>query len=169
MSKKVKSLIEKELITKFSPLEGIAVISPQGMNGTKNNSLRRRLGAKGLKVTVVKNTLARRAAIPVELDIRTDTRPADPIEVAAYYVISEALTNTTRHAHASSTRVTVEQRNALLRLSIRDDGVGGADLKHGSGLIGLRDRVQALGGTIEVSSHPGEGTSIVVELPLQPG
>jgi signal transduction histidine kinase len=114
-------------------------------------------------------TLARRAAIPVELDIRTDTRPADPIEVAAYYVISEALTNTTKHAHAASTHVTVEQRNALLHLSIRDDGAGGADLTHGSGLIGLRDRVQALGGTIEVNSRPGEGTSIVVELPLQPG
>jgi large subunit ribosomal protein L10 len=67
MSKKVKSLIEKELTTKFSPLEGIAVISPQGIGGTKTNLLRRRLGAKGLKVTVVKNTLARRAASTTKL------------------------------------------------------------------------------------------------------
>jgi GAF domain-containing protein len=113
-------------------------------------------------------TLARRAALPVELDIRTDTRPADPIEVAAYYIVSEALTNTTKHAHASYAQVAVEEREAILRLSIRDDGIGGADPAGGSGLIGLRDRVQAVGGAIEVSSPPGEGTAIVVELPLQP-
>ncbi|MCU1629893.1 MAG: histidine kinase, partial [Pseudonocardia sp.] len=113
-------------------------------------------------------TLARRAALPVELGIRTDTRPPGPIEVAAYYVVSEALTNTTKHAHASHADVTVEQRDTLLHLSIRDDGIGGADPAAGSGLIGLRDRVQALGGTIEVSSRPGDGTAILVELPLQP-
>jgi large subunit ribosomal protein L10 len=67
MSKKVKNLIEKELITKFSPLDGLAVISPQGIDGTKSNQLRRRLGAKGLKMTVVKNTLARRAAAGTKL------------------------------------------------------------------------------------------------------
>jgi signal transduction histidine kinase/uncharacterized protein YoaH (UPF0181 family) len=113
-------------------------------------------------------TLARRAAIPVTVDIRTDTRPADRIEVAAYYVASEAVTNTTKHAHASAAHVTVEQRDTLLHLSIRDDGVGGADPTRGTGLIGLRDRVQALGGSIEVSSPTGAGTAILVELPLQP-
>jgi signal transduction histidine kinase len=113
-------------------------------------------------------TLARRAAIPVKLDIRTDTPAADPIEVAAYYVVSEALTNTTKHARASRAHVAVEQRDAHLHLSIRDDGVGGADPAGGSGLIGLRDRVHALGGSIEVNSPPGEGTAILVELPLQP-
>jgi signal transduction histidine kinase len=113
-------------------------------------------------------TLARRAAIPVELEIRTGTRPADRIEVAAYYVVSEALTNTTKHARASHAYVAVEQRNGLLHLSIRDDGVGGADPASGSGLIGLRDRVQALGGSIDVNSRPGNGTAIVVDLPLQP-
>jgi GAF domain-containing protein len=113
-------------------------------------------------------TLARRAAIPVELDIRTQNRAADPIEVAAYYVVSEALTNATKHAHASYARVAVEQRGTLLDLSIRDDGVGGADPAGGSGLIGLRDRVQALGGSIEVESPRGAGTAIVVVLPLQP-
>ena len=113
-------------------------------------------------------TLARRAAIPVELDIRTDTRPADPIEVAAYYVASEAITNTTRHAQASCAKVTLEQTDSVLHLSIRDDGIGGADPARGSGLIGLRDRVQALGGSIEVSSGRGDGTLIVVQLPLQP-
>ncbi|MCU1668477.1 MAG: hypothetical protein JWP40_1404, partial [Blastococcus sp.] len=112
--------------------------------------------------------LARRAALPVELDIQTETRAPDPIEVAAYYVVSEALTNTTKHAHASHAHVTVEQRDAHLHLTIRDDGTGGADPAGGSGLIGLRDRVQALSGSIEVNSHPGEGTAILVELPLQP-
>ncbi|MEN3263777.1 DUF4118 domain-containing protein, partial [Pseudonocardia sp.] len=112
--------------------------------------------------------LARRATLPVELDIRTETRPADRVEVAAYYVVSETLTNITKHARASSAHVTVEQRNALLHLAIRDDGIGGADPARGSGLIGLRDRVQALGGAIDVNSRPGEGTAILVELPLQP-
>jgi signal transduction histidine kinase len=112
--------------------------------------------------------LARRATLPVELDIRTGTRPADRIEVAAYYVVSEALTNITKHARASSVHVTVEQRDALLHIAIRDDGVGGADPAGGSGLIGLRDRVQALGGAIDVNSRPGQGTAILVELPVQP-
>ncbi|MDT7701950.1 MAG: hypothetical protein QOJ30_4275, partial [Pseudonocardiales bacterium] len=97
-----------------------------------------------------------------------EARPPDPTEVAAYYVVSEALTNTTKHARASHAHVAVEQRDALLHLSIRDDGVGGADPAGGSGLIGLRDRVQALGGSIEVTSRPGDGTAILVELPLQP-
>jgi signal transduction histidine kinase len=87
--------------------------------------------------------------------------------VATYYVVSEALTNVTKHARASYARVAVEQRDGLLHLSIRDDGVGGADPASGSGLIGLRDRVQALAGSIEVLSPPGEGTAIVVDLPLQ--
>jgi signal transduction histidine kinase len=88
--------------------------------------------------------------------------------VAVYYVVSEALTNTTKHARASYAHVTVEHRDALLHLSIRDDGIGGADPAGGSGLIGLRDRVQALSGSIEVNSPPGGGTEILVELPLLP-
>jgi signal transduction histidine kinase len=113
-------------------------------------------------------TLARRAALPVQLDVRADARFRDPIEVAAYYVVSEALTNTTKHARASCAHVTLEQRDDILHLAIRDDGVGGADPARGSGLTGLRDRVEALGGAIAVSSRPGQGTLIVVDLPLQP-
>jgi signal transduction histidine kinase len=104
----------------------------------------------------------------VELDIRTRTRLPAPIEVAAYYVVSEALTNTTKHASASHAHVAVEERDARLHLSIRDDGIGGADPAGGSGLIGLRDRVQALSGSIEVNSRPGDGTAILIELPLHP-
>jgi len=87
--------------------------------------------------------------------------------VAAYYVVSEALTNATKHAHASVVRVAAGERDDRLHLSIRDDGVGGADPARGSGLIGLRDRAEALGGSIEISSPPGEGTLILVQLPLR--
>jgi signal transduction histidine kinase len=88
--------------------------------------------------------------------------------VAAYYVVSEALTNTIKHAGASTAQLVVEQRDAELHLSVRDDGVGGADPARGSGLIGLTDRVQALGGSIEISSPRGAGTAILVVLPLRP-
>ena len=112
-------------------------------------------------------TLARRAAIAVELDVPALARLPEPVEVAAYYVCSEALTNATRHAHASVVHVAVEERDDYLHLSIRDDGVGGIDPARGSGLIGLRDRVEALGGSIEISGPPGEGTAIGIQLPLR--
>jgi signal transduction histidine kinase len=89
-------------------------------------------------------------------------------QVAHRPCCSEALTNTTKHARASHAHIIAERRDTLLYLSICDDGGGGADPTGGSGLIGLRDRVQALGGSIEVNSPPGDGTAIVVELPLQP-
>jgi signal transduction histidine kinase len=111
-------------------------------------------------------TLARRSAIPVELDARIETRLPEPVEVAAYYVVSEALTNTAKHTRASVVRVTVEVRHGVLELSIRDDGAGGADPARGSGLIGLTDRVDALGGTIEVTSPTGQGTTLRVTLPI---
>jgi signal transduction histidine kinase len=111
-------------------------------------------------------TLARRAAIAVELDAAAGARLPGPLEVAVYYVVSEALTNATRHASASVVHVSGEERDGSFHLSIRDDGVGGADPARGSGLVGLRDRVEALGGSFEVGSPPGEGTLILVELPL---
>jgi PAS domain S-box-containing protein len=111
-------------------------------------------------------TLARRSAIPVELDLTTDVRLPQPIEVAAYFVTSEALANATKHAQASGIEVSLALRDGGLLLSIRDDGVGGADPGGGSGLVGLRDRVEALGGTIRIDSPPGDGTSLVITLPL---
>jgi signal transduction histidine kinase len=110
--------------------------------------------------------LARRSALPVELDVRAVTRLPEPVEVAAYYVVSEALTNAAKHAHAAAVRVAVEVRDELLELSIRDDGRGGADPARGSGLIGLTDRVDALGGRIEVTSSAGQGTTLYVTLPI---
>ncbi len=89
-------------------------------------------------------TLADRSAVPVELEISTAGRLAERIEVTAYYVVSELLTNAVKHARASIVRLTVEQPNRTLHLSIRDDGVGGAEPAGGSGLIGLRDRVEAI-------------------------
>jgi signal transduction histidine kinase len=111
-------------------------------------------------------TLAHRSAIPVDLDIAADGRLAEPIEVAAYFVASEALANAAKHSQASRIDVAVEQRDGRLRLSVRDDGIGGADAGRGSGLIGLSDRVEALGGSLRVSSRPGDGTQITAELPL---
>jgi GAF domain-containing protein len=112
-------------------------------------------------------TLAHRSAIPVDLNITADGRLAEPIEVAAYFVASEALANAAKHSQASRIDVSVEQRDGCLWLSVRDDGIGGADSAHGSGLIGLADRVEALGGSLRVSSRPGHGTQITAELPLE--
>jgi signal transduction histidine kinase/PAS domain-containing protein len=111
-------------------------------------------------------TLARRSSVPVELELRVEVPLPGPVEVAVYYVVSEAVTNTAKHAHASTVRVAVEARDGILELSIRDDGSGGADPTRGSGLIGLTDRVDALGGTIEVVSPVGQGTMLLITLPL---
>ncbi len=113
--------------------------------------------------------LAHRSAIPVHLDITTDVRLEEPTEVAAYFVASEALANAVKHSQASRIDVSLEQRERSLLLSVRDDGVGGANTVRGSGLVGLIDRVEALGGSIRVSSRPGEGTQITAELPLELG
>jgi signal transduction histidine kinase len=111
--------------------------------------------------------LARRSAVPVELDLQLDTaRLPASIEVAAYYVVSEALTNAAKHARASVVDVRARAGDGRLHLLVRDDGVGGATVAHGSGLIGLSDRVQALGGTINVRSPAGEGTTLEIDLPV---
>jgi signal transduction histidine kinase len=111
-------------------------------------------------------TLARRCPVPVELDVRAQARLPERVEVAAYYVVSEALTNAAKHAHASVVNVEVETVEGALRLRVHDDGVGGADPVRGSGLVGLKDRVEALGGTLAVQSPAGAGTALRVELPL---
>ncbi len=112
-------------------------------------------------------TLARRSAVPVELHLGVDRRLPESAEVAAYYVVAEALTNAAKHARASEVHVRVEADGLYLRLSIRDDGIGGANLAGGSGLIGLKDRVEALGGQLNISSLPGSGTSLLATIPLE--
>jgi signal transduction histidine kinase len=121
--------------------------------------------AKGGLAPALK-TLARRWTVPVELDVRVVARLPERVEVATYYVVSEALTNAAKHAQASLVNVEVETVEGALRLCVRDDGVGGADPIRGSGLVGLKDRVEALGGAITIQSPPGSGTALRVELPL---
>ena len=114
-------------------------------------------------------TLARRSPVPVELQVGVEGRLPERVEVTAYYVVAEALTNVAKHAGASAVRVDVDAEDGLVRLDIRDDGVGGADPGRGSGLVGLRDRVAASGGTLRVESRPGQGTSLLAELPVDAG
>jgi signal transduction histidine kinase len=110
--------------------------------------------------------LARRSAVPVELTVSTGGRLAERVELTAYYVVSELLANAVKHARASVVRVTVLRQDGTLRLSIRDDGVGGADPARGSGLTGLHDRVEGVGGTILIQSPAGAGTTVLVSVPL---
>jgi PAS domain S-box-containing protein len=114
-------------------------------------------------------TLARRSAIPVELEIDVPDRLPDSVEIATYYVVSEALANVTKHAQASYVSVEVELAGGWLHASVRDDGIGGADTGRGSGLTGLVDRVEALGGRLSLKSPPQQGTTVTVALPLGGG
>jgi PAS domain S-box-containing protein len=111
-------------------------------------------------------TLARRSAVPVDLDLHVDRRFADSVEVGAYYVVAEALTNAAKHARASVVEVCAHTTDRTLRLEVRDDGIGGAAAGKGSGLTGLVDRVEALGGRMTVQSPAGSGTSLLVYIPL---
>jgi PAS domain S-box-containing protein len=118
---------------------------------------------RGLRAAL--ETLAARAPFPVELEVPADRLSAD-VEAAAYYVVAESLTNVARYARAASARVTVGRLDGSLVVTVTDDGVGGADPDHGTGLRGLADRVAVLEGTLEVDSPPSGGTTIRAELPL---
>ncbi|MGI5488234.1 sensor histidine kinase [Microtetraspora malaysiensis] len=110
--------------------------------------------------------LARRSAVPVELDVELDRRLPEVVEAAVYFVVSEALSNVAKHACASEARIALRADARAVHLLIRDDGCGGADPERGSGLVGLRDRVEALGGRLDIASPVGQGTSLSVEIPL---
>jgi signal transduction histidine kinase len=111
-------------------------------------------------------TLARRSPLPLELDLPGGDRLPEPVEVCVYYVVSEAMTNAIKHAQATHLAVRLHADRVRARLDVRDDGVGGVDARRGSGLIGLSDRVNALGGTMDVNSPVGVGTTLRVRLPL---
>jgi signal transduction histidine kinase len=111
--------------------------------------------------------LARRSTVPVRTGLDIDGRLPEPVEVAAYYVVAEALANAAKHARASMIEVGAALVDGRLCLSVRDNGVGGADPARGSGLVGLTDRVEALGGSLVVDSPPGGGTRLAIELPVQ--
>ena len=110
--------------------------------------------------------LARRSSIPVDLAVRIDGQLPEPVEEAAYYIVSEALTNAAKHANAPRAAVHVESVTGALHISVRDDGCGGASFTRGTGLVGLQDRVEALGGQISLCSPPGTGTVLRAELPV---
>jgi signal transduction histidine kinase len=110
--------------------------------------------------------LGQRCAVPVRLDVQVAGRLPEQAEIAAYYVVAEALTNTAKHAHATAAEVGVAADGGVLRIQVRDDGRGGARIGHGSGLAGLQDRAEALGGWLSLQSPPGAGTILEVALPL---
>jgi len=110
--------------------------------------------------------LARRSAVPVDLVVDLDRDLPERVEVAVYYVVSEALTNAAKHASASLVRADLGASDGIVTLAVSDDGVGGADPGGGSGLVGLRDRVEAVGGRMEIASPAGGGTSLVATIPL---
>jgi signal transduction histidine kinase len=112
-------------------------------------------------------SLADRATLPVEIKVVADGRLPERVEAAAYFLVSEALTNVAKHAHASRVAVSIAQEDGRAVVEITDDGVGGADLHRGSGLRGLADRIEALDGTLALQSRPGEGTTICATIPLR--
>ncbi len=142
-----------------------------GLDGTLNELLEL---ARGIHPTILTkgglgpalNALAHRSAVPVEVTVRIAGRLPERIEVAAYFVVSEALTNATKHAHASAISVDANADADVLRIAVCDDGKGGADFTHGTGLVGLKDRVEALGGKILLESKTGKGTALRAELPI---
>jgi signal transduction histidine kinase len=123
------------------------------------------LAQNGLRPAL--KALARRSPVPVRLNVAVDGRLPEHLEVAAYYVVSEALTNAAKHASASAVDVTVMATEDILAVRVHDDGRGGARLGHGSGLVGLHDRVEALGGRLQLVSPVGGGTTLQAELPLR--
>ena len=122
------------------------------------------LTEEGLVAAV--GSLAERSPVPVDVASDLDGRLPESVEAAAYFVVSEALTNVAKYAHAHAARVEIERRNGTLAVSVADDGVGGADPEHGSGLLGLRDRVAAVGGSLRVESPSGAGTRVSAEIPF---
>jgi signal transduction histidine kinase len=155
----------------MAELRGKLSHAVQGLTGVVNDlqelsrGIHPALLSKGGLVPALK-TLARRSAVPVELDLDPVPRLPERVEVAIYYTAAEALANVVKHANASVVYVTLSVTGAAIRLSVRDDGGGGADYGKGSGLIGLKDRVETLGGRLTVVSSPEEGTSLSVTVPI---
>ncbi len=122
----------------------------------------------GHGLDVALEQLVAKAVVPVDLTVKIESRLPEATEVAAYYLVSESLANVAKHANASSARVEVIRRDGDVLIEIVDDGVGGADESRGSGLRGLADRVEALGGSLRVWSPLGEGTRVRAEIPCAP-
>jgi signal transduction histidine kinase len=144
--------VERELDTGLEELREIA----RGLHPAV-------LGDHGLLRAV--EALAARVPIPVGIDVPAERLPED-VEATAYYIVSEAMTNVVKHAEATHVEVSVRREGTILRCEVGDDGRGGADASGGTGLLGLRDRAEAAGGTLAVTSPPGRGTVVSAVLPL---
>lgn len=118
---------------------------------------------RGLKAAL--ELLVSRSPVPIELHIRIDQSLSEDLQVSLYYIVSEAITNVYKHAHASEVQVDLAHTDSTIRLTVRDNGIGGADPVHGSGLIGIRDRIEALDGTMHVTSPTGKGTFVLATIP----
>jgi signal transduction histidine kinase len=120
------------------------------------------LTERGLRAAL--EALAERSPTPVSIGDVPDERPPEPVEAASYYVVAEALTNAVRYARASHVTISVRREDSFTVVEVADDGRGGAELTNGSGLRGLRDRVEALDGSLELESPPGRGTRVRAEI-----
>jgi signal transduction histidine kinase len=157
------------------PPDELAGIAAELAEGLKDASDELREVSRGIHPTILTEAglgpalraLARRSTVPVDVDVdvRLDERLPAPVEAAAYCIASEALTNVAKHAHANVVELTAAHDNGVLTLEVRDDGIGGVDAGRGSGILGLTDRVEALGGTISITSPPRGGTTLSVRLP----
>jgi PAS domain S-box-containing protein len=173
--------VQQQLIALILDLRELEVVSP-GPNGEVAR-IAGRLGlvleelreiARGLQPPVLRlgglgpalRALARRSRIPVQLRTRVQGRLPEGAEVAAYHVVAETLANAAKYSKASAIQVKAQVRGDVLLLSVRDDGLGGAEPAKGTGLIGLKDRVEAIGGTLTVNSPPGAGTMVSAAIPL---
>jgi signal transduction histidine kinase len=123
------------------------------------------LARRGIRATL--EALVSRSPLPIDLHIDTDQPLPEDVQVSLYYIASEAITNVYKHAHASRVQIELSHTDSTVRLTVRDNGVGGADPARGSGLIGLRDRVEALNGTMHVTSPTGKGTLVLVTIPCR--
>jgi signal transduction histidine kinase len=155
------------------PADELPAIAAELTEGLKDVSDELREVSRGIHPTILTEAglgpalraLARRSDVPVAVDVNLDERLPAPVEAAAYYIASEALTNVAKHAHANVVELIAANDDGILTLEVRDDGVGGVDAGRGSGILGLTDRVEALGGTISITSPPRGGTTLSVRLP----
>jgi GAF domain-containing protein len=155
------------------PLDELPGIAAELSEGLKDVSDELREVSRGIHPTILTEAglgpalraLARRSDVPVDVDVTLDERLPPPVEAAAYYIASEALTNVAKHAHANVVHLIATHGDGVLTLEVRDDGIGGVDTGRGSGILGLTDRVEALGGTIWITSPPRVGTTLSVRLP----
>jgi GAF domain-containing protein len=156
------------------PSDELPAIAAELAEGLKDVSDELREVSRGIHPTILTEAglgpalraLARRSNVPIEVDVRLDERLPAPVEAAAYYIASEALTNVAKHAHADVVELIAAHDDRVLTLEVRDDGIGGVDAGRGSGILGLTDRVEALGGTISIASPPRGGTTLTVQLPI---